>query len=150
MIENIRYQILKNKCEFIIDNRIYSIGSLMKTAYKFIDDIYILLQYEDAYNIKIIFRKKYQSNNINFKVLVGEFVNELLHQSIRQTISSDTKNIREIILARALYGTVLDECDVDKCEEIKDENDLGYIEDSNVIAMSWQDKYCKDVQKNEV
>ncbi|AGY77735.1 hypothetical protein [Clostridium autoethanogenum] len=50
------------------------------------------------------------------KKLVGEFYNELLNQTLRIEIFKETKNIRELILGRALYNT---------CVEVKESNSIN-------------------------
>lgn len=146
MLEEISYKVYKDKCEFIIEEKIYNIKTLMKAAYIYIDKLYILFESIGKNKIKIIFKGKEKLSDETYEKYVGRFINELLHQKIRENISKDTKNIREMILARALYGTAIYnekiKLDEENYEDIKNAREEEYEEDKDDIAISW-------FQKNE-
>lgn len=112
----ITYKINDNKLIFFINEKIYSLTAVMKTAYMFIDKVYIYFDYESENIIKAQFTFKEVCDKPNMENVVNEFYNELLNQCLRIRIFKDTKNIRELILGRALYNT---------CIENEEENQLN-------------------------
>lgn len=91
-------------CLFNINSELYPLGVVFKAAYLFIGEYYIFFDKAKAgyYLVKITPK---QNSNVDFAKVAGEFNNELLNQAIRYDISQKTKNIRELVLARALYST---------------------------------------------
>jgi His-Xaa-Ser system protein HxsD len=133
------------------DDKIYPHGAIFKAAYTFIDRFYIYFFYSD-HSLRAAFKpksKSYDSTDIE-----GEFHNELLQQMLRIDIFNSTKNIRELILGRALYHA----CIVDhEASNATDSNDLEYFttdssspntsnfkEDSEDISSNWFDKKEND------
>jgi His-Xaa-Ser system protein HxsD len=74
----------------------------------FIDNFYIYFDYEKKGLIKIILKSKNKITSKKFKITIGNFYNELIFQYLRLDIFTNTKNLREIIVGRALYGTSFD------------------------------------------
>lgn len=98
--------------EYIIklETDLYSKDTIMRTAYHFIDDYYIFLEKEGSFIIVNIIPKKEQEITDGLHIQIeGEFRNELLNQEVRKSIRKDTKNIRELILARAMYSSYIEE-----------------------------------------
>jgi His-Xaa-Ser system protein HxsD len=87
------------------DKEIYSRDALVKAAYTFIDDLYVYLsQDEENYIVDISVKDvAKQISNIEDK-----FKNEMLLQCARQIVYSDTKDIRKMILARAMASTIIE------------------------------------------
>ena len=86
---------------------------VIKTAYLFLDRYYIFLDKKGQYIIVSMIPKNYDPNNgLVIDEVIGEFNNELLNQKVREKISNESKNIRELILARALYSTYIDNPEV--------------------------------------
>lgn len=104
----LKYKIDDNKLMFFINEKIYSLAAVMKTTYMFIDKVYIYLDYESENVIKVQFTFKEVCDKSNMEKTVNEFCNELLSQCLRIKIFKDTKNIRELILGRALYNTCIE------------------------------------------
>lgn len=100
--------------------------ALLKAAYNYTERAYLHLDTDETYyyvNIEL----KNNCDDISEK----EFKNEILVQSLRHEVYLETKNIRELLMARALATTVVTDqeepqdntLDVDEfCEEdiIKD------------------------------
>lgn len=92
-----------------VNEEIFEEVCVLKTAYLFLDKYYIFLDKEDKYIIVKLSPKNYNTDNeFVADELIGEFNNELLNQKVREKISNESKNIRELILARALYSTYID------------------------------------------
>lgn len=157
MLKKLEYKIDESKCIFKVNLKIYPLEVLMKVAYIYIDDFYIFFDYEtDNENIvSIVFSGKKELNLKELEGHVGEFLNELLHQNIRRTLSNDTKDLRNIILSRALYGTALEtdssyiesknqNTKENSCEIEMIDCDTNYMNDNNEIAISWFEKNSKE------
>ncbi len=88
--------------------KLYSREALLKASFAFTDSMYIHLDEEDGYYLVSLFSKDGSEDERNYKL----FENELIAQETRRIVSDKTKNIREIIVARALSSTIISE-DVD-------------------------------------
>ena len=84
---------------------------------KYISDsfssIFLQMQEDEYYKenpqyIKVVLEPK-KDVNVDLEQAAGEFQNELLNQNLRAAIEEKTKSIRELVLARALFSSYLDE-----------------------------------------
>ena len=87
---------------------------------------------------------KLQANQDNLDNIIGEFYNELLRESLRYNIAIETKNLRELIISRALYTTCIET--EDEKEEISNDNnqlEISGDEDYSLdeIAVNWFQKF---------
>ena len=99
---------------------LYSKVALIKAAYNFTDKAYVHLDADDTYYYVTIEPKR-----IQFEVSEQEFINEMLTQSVRHEVYQQTKNIRELLLARAMATSVIaDENMIEECEEEFGENEI--------------------------
>ena len=79
----------------------------------------------------------------NTSNIVGEFYNELLEESLRYKIAKETKDLRELIVGRALYSTCIEVDNTENEKEIieeENENISNYEEkdyDIDEIAVNW-------------
>jgi radical SAM pair-associated protein len=125
----------ENKIVFYLNKDLYAVKTIMKTAYNFINEFYILLNYIDG-NIEVILEGKSPKNSKEMEKNKGEFYNELLRQNVRYLIAKDTKNIRELVMGRALYDTCIEYNDT---QEDMDENN-SELNDQLDILVNWFDK----------
>lgn len=88
--------------EFKFNKELYSKTALLKAAYNFTDIAYLHLDVDDKYYYVDI-EKKSNKKEIN----EIEFENEILTQSVRHEVYLQTKNIRELLLARAVATSVV-------------------------------------------
>lgn len=127
-----KYIIKGNKNEVFVNCEIYSRNSILQVAYQFIDEYYVYLDYdeENTKYMKVVLEPK-ADKKVSLEQASGEFVNELLNQNLREAVQEKTKSIRELVLARALYSSYLDE--TEESEEM--------IEDFKIdnIAKDWFD-----------
>ena len=94
---------------FTFSKELYSKKAMLRAAYKFTNDYYIHLaiNHED-YIVEIV--PKVSNADINLSS--EEFMNEILSQSVRESIFNDTKELRTLIIARAFASSVIDNsCD---------------------------------------
>lgn len=105
---------------------LYSKVALIKAAYNFTDNAYVHLDADDNYYYVAI-----ESKREGFEVKEQEFINEMLTQSVRHEVYQQTKNIRELLLARAMATSVI----VD--EEIVDDSETDDTFSENDILKDW-------------
>jgi His-Xaa-Ser system protein HxsD len=102
-------------CDFIVskgsllyatvDLGAYSLTALLRVAHRFTDRCYLHLQFEGEQRVGVRFRGK--PNGAELSGIVGEFLNELLDQTLREIVSQETEPVRNLILAHALSDTAL-------------------------------------------
>ena len=90
--------------KYTFKKELYPKIALMKAAYSFTDRAYIHLDADDEYYCVTI-ETKPGATEIDQK----QFLNEMLTQSVRHMIYKQTRNIRELMLARAMATTVVAE-----------------------------------------
>lgn len=139
------YKLNGNMAEISISKELYPLITIKKAIANYLDNVYIKL--EDVNN-NVLLKIQLKNENDNFKKIVGEFYNELLRESLRYDIANETKNLRELIIARALYTTCID-VEGENIEEINTTKNEKYEEefDINEIAVNWFDSNNKEEKK---
>lgn len=97
--------VLENKTlKIVLDSKIYSKSTILKSTYKFTDRayIYITLLGDSEKNEFIIYMNPKDDGDIS--LLSGDFMNELLDQELRATVLQETHKIRDVIVTRALLS----------------------------------------------
>ncbi|WP_303026600.1 His-Xaa-Ser system protein HxsD [uncultured Faecalibaculum sp.] len=94
--------------KFQFHRDLYSKSALIKTAYNFTDRAYIHLDADETYYYVQIAAKK----NVDL-ISFAEFQNEMLAQSVRHEIYLQTKNIRELLVARTVASSMADIAEVE-------------------------------------
>jgi His-Xaa-Ser system protein HxsD len=130
--------------EFVLDLRVYETDAILRAAYRFIDDYYVSFRSREDHEIEARFVHK-GSQSIDCQELTGEFHNELLHCVLRRSVFRDTKEVREMILGRALFGTVVNVADTEPQARLAPERHdpkprrplTGYSDDSAGVARDW-------------
>lgn len=105
---------------------LYSKVALIKAAYNYTDDAYVHLDADDNY-----FYVTLESKRKGFEISEQEFINEMLAQSVRHEVYQQTKNIRELLLARAMATSIV----VD--EELVDDPEVDDTFSENEILKDW-------------
>lgn len=153
---NIQYEAKKNNIIFTINNLIYPLSVIMKTAYNLTNNFYVFFDYiaDDCIEVQIK-SKDFLSDN-ELERTVGEFYNELLNQNIRCDIQNKTSNLRQLILGRALYTECIETNGDNGFDRIKEEpienipsmdTNKDYIQDTYQIATSWNENKKFDGDK---
>lgn len=118
------------------DKEFYSKEALLKAAYHFTDRAYVYLGVEDG-SFFVDFAAK-GGTQFDKEKLENEFKNELLAQVIHQTVSKETTVLRELLVARALSSTMVDEgLSSDVAESPMTEDALDELD---AIAKDWFDE----------
>ena len=94
------------------NKELYSKTALISAAYNFTDKAYVHLDADDQ-KYYVSLSGKEGSTSISEE----EFLNEILTQSVRHEVYRQTKNIRELMLARAMASSVMFEEEFDDYEE---------------------------------
>lgn len=118
------------------DKEFYSKEALLKAAYHFTDRAYVYLGVEDG-SFFVDFTAK-GGTQFDKEKLENEFKNELLAQMIHQTVSKETTVLRELLVARALSSTMVDESissDIAESPMTEDAQDA-----LDAIAKDWFDE----------
>ena len=142
--------------EFVVKQSLFDKHVLLRVAYSFIDDYYVYLdaKSDDEWIIKL--KLKNNSPVKNLEKLEGEFRNALVNETFREALLTKTQAVKEMIVARALYGadntqrandmpdsnTVMQNKDFSYIEEEMDD----YLEDPLGIAVPWEEKYKKETE----
>ncbi len=120
------------KIEFRVNKKVYPLKAIYRAAYLFTDKYYIGLdQTEETYIIKFSGKEKTCDYDD-----VGAFQNELLNQNLKLALSNDTREIRELIVTRALYSSFLPE----ENEEVSISETSEQEYDLDEIAKAWYEE----------
>jgi His-Xaa-Ser system protein HxsD len=91
-----------------IDLRIYPLDAITRCVYEFIDRAFVFLTLSDN-DAHVFARFKAREAPEALDSVVGEFSNRLLDHKLRIQIGSETRAIRELIVAQAFVeGDLLD------------------------------------------
>ena len=99
------YTIKDNYAEILLSKDIYPLVSVKKALANFMEETYIKISSDKD---KIIVQMVLKENKKNLEKIIGELYNEFLRESLRYNIAIETKNLRELIVGRALYTTCID------------------------------------------
>ena len=116
--------------QFKYNRELYSKVALIKAAYNFTDRAYVHLDADEKYYYVSISAK-----NGKEEISDDEFENEILAQSARHEIYLQTKNIRELMLARAVATSVVAPKDEDESSDSEVEQEFSEDE----ILKDWFD-----------
>ena len=143
------YEIENEYIKIILDIDIYPIIVIEKTISNFLDIAFAKMEKENnKIIVKLVLNSEQNANNI-----VGKFYNELLEESLRYNIARETKDLRELIVGRALYSTCIEVDNVENEKEtIKVENEsFSNTEEKDYdieeIAVNWFEKNTDKEEK---
>lgn len=108
------------------NKELYPKIALIKAAYNYTDVAYVHLDTDEKY-----YYVEIKSKSPKDQVTEDDFKNEMLAQSVRHEIYMQSKNIRELLMARALATSVI--ADVETNEEKITDNNY----DENQILKDW-------------
>ncbi len=131
------YKIKDNYAEILLNSKLYPVIAIKKALSNYLENTYVKMDYKDEQTIKIEMVLKEKSKE-DLEKIIGELYNEIFNETLRYEISVETKNLRELIVGRALYTTCIDtETEQEKIE--KNEKIEETLEDYNIddIAINW-------------
>ncbi len=85
-----------------VDPDLYTLTSIFKTAYWFTDQCYLYLAKRTSM-VEVEFRLHSGDSVDELKKVCGQFLNNLLDQSVRQQVLEETSGIRDTLLKKAFF-----------------------------------------------
>ena len=122
-----------------VSKELYPSTVVLKAAYSFLERCYIHI--EDDGSDWVISAKLKDETESPEKVMF-ELENELIAQAVRERVITQTKSIREILMARAMSSTLIDT--EDSVKRIEEESEGISDEELKSILTSWFDKNERD------
>lgn len=119
--------------QFDAKKSIYPRIAVLKAAYSFVDNAYVHLDESESAWIVSLSPK---DGSADVKTLAKEFENELLVQSVRLSVFQQTHVIRELLLARALSSTMVED---NGCVLDEPETDISQAELETILT-DWFEK----------
>lgn len=113
-----------------VDERIFCKEAVLKASYLFVDRFYVHLSYCERHHIAIELTPKPGTDSTGID---RTFENELIAQMVRYQVSQSNKDLKELILGRALYSTCLDRIQ----EPESPEDDEVSFPSLDEIAVDW-------------
>jgi len=123
------------------NKELYSKTALIKAAYNFSDRAYIHLDADES-SFYVYIEAKSGENAIS----ENEFINEMLAQSVRHEIYQQTKNIRELLVARAMATSlIVDNEVIDEEVTEEDHHQIAHEMDEWIDKIKTHLSYMSDV-----
>ncbi len=137
--------------EIVLEQGLYPVESILGAAYVLTDRCYVLLDRTAEGKVRVSLTAKPGASPQDFSAISGEFQNELLAQALRRHIGERHEKVREIIVARALFGAAPQ---VEVPSPVADAKlgidpsfvpagDDDFLDDPLGIAVPWEEKYGK-------
>lgn len=114
---------------------LYPKFALIKTAYAFTNRAYVHLDTDGLYYVINWIPRGSQD-----AVTEGEFMNEMLAQCARYEILRKTRNLRELLAARAIASTMLDMSGINQEDSDTDFDNEGLLSSEDEILKDWFEK----------
>ncbi len=99
------YELIKDGFTIKIDRNLYAREAVMKALYRFHTRYIISYETEGAF-IQVFFETRSNIDSVDNEV--AEIMQELNFQMLRLDTARRTRNIRELLVARALYATCIE------------------------------------------
>jgi His-Xaa-Ser system protein HxsD len=85
-----------------VDPLLYGLAAIFKTAYWFTDQCYVYLANRAPF-VEVEFRLKQGESEDFLKQCCGQFLNNLLDQTVRQSVLGETSGIRDALVKKAFF-----------------------------------------------
>jgi len=95
---------VQTEIAFDLDEALYSLEAVQNAVYVFTDRAYVRVERSEPGRLKVVMTVKAGAAPSVSVELKGEFDNELIHQVLRQRISTSNQKIREFIVTKALVS----------------------------------------------
>ena len=137
--------------EVVVDTGLYPLEVVMGAAYVFVDRCFLLLDRTPDGHVRVTFTTKPGSSPDGAAALAGEFQNELLAQALRARLLERHEKMREVLVARALFGAApeqaaaappVTDAQLGVDARFVPASDDDYLEDPLGIAVPWEEKYA--------
>lgn len=100
---------LANEAVVRVDTTIYEIDAIFRASYRLTDRCFLRVGRDREVETIVVVTLRPKSQDLDLANVEGEFLNELVDQQIRQRLSRDAGNLRDLIVAEAFAeGNLLD------------------------------------------
>jgi His-Xaa-Ser system protein HxsD len=106
-----------------VDLGVYSLSALLRVAYRFTDHCYLHLQKKAEDVVEVRFQPKASDSPLD--QIAGEFLNQLLDQSLREIVTRESEPVRNLILAHALSRTPFVDADRERVNLLREPGEDG-------------------------
>lgn len=143
MKENILIpKISENTIKFEVNSKIFPIETVQNTAYIFIDRVFVFLDGDPKYKVKIFLKGKEKMSARQLEAVAGEFNNELLNQILRLQIAKNNKKLQEYIVGQALFGASPEQISAEGHDN--SDNELDKILERELKALEKEERNMKN------
>jgi len=136
----------RNLVTILVNTDVYPTEAVYGAAYIFIDKCYVLLDAPEPNRLSVALRGQESLDEKALDALAGEFLNELLAQTLREMVCAQNRPLLEAVVGKAISGAMgpapTPEIDLSELDAL--ELDDEPFEDPLGIAMSWEEKYGKE------
>jgi His-Xaa-Ser system protein HxsD len=139
----------KNQITFWLNTKTYPLEAIYSAAYVFLDRAYIYLDGDPKKEIMVSLKGKTKLTKKGLENLVGEFHNELLNYLLRVEIAKRNQKIREYIVATALVSSLPVESLTSYYQLPEEISKEDWKKDPLGIAVPWEEKYNKKINKKK-
>jgi His-Xaa-Ser system protein HxsD len=101
-----------------IDLTIYGLDAVLKSAYRFTGRCFIHLQHADPRTVEVRMRPKLTSEDSD--TAIRDFLNDLIDQRLRGLLSTETVDVRNLIMTHALSRTTFIRPDLETADPKSD------------------------------
>ena len=95
-----------NAVSFSVDQRVYSVEAVLRTAYWFTDRAYLFISAPTEHSLRVHLKTKPVTldapHQQSIGDIAGEFSNALLDNQLRESVEERTGKIRELLVMKAL------------------------------------------------
>jgi len=136
-----------NKMSFKVSQDAFTRNVLLRTCHCFGRMYYTELDLDGNGNFRVTLQSKNGDAIENPDATQGEFRNHLVNESLRDELMTKAKTVKEIIVARALFGAagppIVDMPGFDQEDDFGFiEDEMGdYLDDPLGIAVPWEEKH---------
>jgi His-Xaa-Ser system protein HxsD len=136
------------------DLGVYPLDAVMGSGYVFIDRCFVFLDKPDPGTVRMTLTARPGTSPEALALIAGDLQNELLSQALRHAVSAQHERVRELLIARALFGAApelagedagaLDvgaDQPIDGAPALPAEDD-DYLDDPLGISMPWEERFA--------
>ena len=107
------YSLQNNQISIYLNKSIYSLDAIFKCIYWYGNNWNVIVD-EDSANPKYLIlikskKAEFQFDDNKSEILVGKFLNDINDFQLRDIITKETKNIRDLLVAKAFSNGEFDE-----------------------------------------
>jgi len=135
--------------ELLIDTKIFPKEIILKSAYNFLHTGYFFFKYDEKQNIILEFTAK-ADIDVDPKVIIWEFSDELLDVYLRDKLERDNKVIRETIVTKAINGPLDMQNFVSLDTDSSKQNEIDFDKDIDEILKEIENDPDLKIDEEEI